>query len=274
ELTQERFIPDPFTKSSARLYRSGDLARYNTRGELEYLGRIDHQVKIRGFRIETGEIESILNAHPAVRHTVVLAQTGAHAGLQLVAYVVPAEANCASEELRRYLSNIVPDYMVPSHFMLLDSLPLTLNGKVDRQALPLPRAEPLPASRTITAPRNQMEKLIADIWCQLIGCASIDIHDNFFHLGGHSLLATQVTSRLSAALGCDVSVGLIFEFPTLAMLAEAVTQVQREAPAASGPIPRRKQRARSKPTPTDYGALAESNTPELLKSSPGHALSA
>ena len=271
ELTRERFIGDPFSgRPGARLYRTGDLARFTSRGQLEYLGRLDDQVKIRGFRIETGEIESILNAHPTVRRALVVLRTEASAGPQLVAYIVPAEVSCSSKELRRYLSTIVPEYMVPAHFVLLDQLPLTVNGKVDRRALPSPQLEPAPAR---TAPRNPTETLIANIWSQLIGCGSVDIHDNFFHLGGHSLLATQVMSRLASALGCDVSVGLIFEFPTIATLAEAITRIQREEPAASGPIPRR-QRSQAKPNPADSDSLTSVNTGELLRASQSHVLSA
>jgi amino acid adenylation domain-containing protein len=225
ELTRQRFIADPFGAPGERLYRSGDLARYTARGELEYLGRMDDQVKIRGFRVELGEIESALNRHRAVRESVVIAaEEGSNC--RLVAYFVPVDAAPPASSLRAHLLQFLPEYMVPAIFMPLASLPLTVNGKVDRRALPAPKDAPDCSNATGAPPRNEQEKLIAGIWSELLGRPGVGIHDNFFHLGGHSLLATQVISRVCQALRVDLSVRALFENPTVARLAEAAVQAR------------------------------------------------
>ncbi|HEX3129919.1 MAG TPA: amino acid adenylation domain-containing protein, partial [Thermoanaerobaculia bacterium] len=215
ELTAERFLPDPFGKPGDRLYRTGDLCRFLPDGAVEYLGRIDHQVKIRGFRIELGEIEAALCRHPEVREAVVLA-LGTGADKRLVAYVTPE----VSADLRLYLRESLPEAMVPSAVVLLDAMPLTPNGKVDRKELA--RIEPeLPAS-TSAAPRTRTEEVVAAVWRDLLGVERIGVEDSFFDLGGHSLLGTRVASRLRDALGVEVPLRALFEAPTLETFARRI----------------------------------------------------
>jgi amino acid adenylation domain-containing protein len=223
ELSRERFVPDPFSPFGGRMYRSGDLARRSVDGEIEYLGRIDHQVKIRGYRIELGEIESTLNSLPTVRESVVLARDNGGRDKCLAAYVVPASMPGPSPaELRDYLAEKLPDYLIPATFISIPNLPLTNNGKVDRNAL-LAQA-PATSQAEVVQPRNETEERIAAAWCDVLGLKSVSVHENFFHLGGHSLLATQVVSRVSLALNREVSVRLLFEAPTVARLAEALAR--------------------------------------------------
>ncbi|MGG7637555.1 non-ribosomal peptide synthase/polyketide synthase, partial [Pseudomonas sp. ES1] len=218
-LTAERFIPDPFAGNGGRLYRTGDLARYRDDGVIEYVGRIDHQVKIRGFRIELGEIEARLLEQEGVRDAIVLAQPSGN-GLQLVGYVVPAqaldEAGQASlrEGLRQQLKANLPDYMVPSWLLFLERLPLSPNGKVDRKALPALDGSQLQAAHV--APRTALEQQVAAIWQQVLGVAQVGLGDNFFDLGGHSLLATQAVARIRHQLDLDVSLRSLFDSADLA----------------------------------------------------------
>ncbi|MCB2250910.1 non-ribosomal peptide synthase/polyketide synthase [Pseudomonas chlororaphis] len=230
-LTAERFLPDPFAaEPGARLYRSGDLARYHG-ADLEYVGRIDHQVKIRGFRIEMGEIEACLQALEAVREAAVIAQEGA-AGAQLVAYVVasdPAQATPAlqaayREGLRVALARSLPDYMLPSHVLLLERLPLNSNGKLDRKALPKP--ELAPRDQAFVAPQTELQRQLATIWEAVLQSAPIGLDDHFFERGGHSLLATQVISRVRHELHLEVPLRSLFEQPTLGAFAAACSTVQ------------------------------------------------
>ncbi|WP_207266386.1 non-ribosomal peptide synthetase [Pseudomonas sp. GW101-3H06] len=218
-LTAERFLPDPFAREpGARLYRSGDLARYNADGNLEYVGRIDHQVKIRGFRIEMGEIEACLQARDEVREAAVIAQDGT----QLVAYVVASDAVVSEAEylegLKAVLRQSLPDYMVPSHMVLLDKLPLNNNGKLDRKALP--RAEAVDAQRDFVAPTAGLETQLAQIWQEVLQVESVGRDDNFFELGGHSLLVLQVISRVRQQLQLELSVSSLFSAANLAEFAE------------------------------------------------------
>ncbi|RIK39121.1 MAG: non-ribosomal peptide synthetase, partial [Chloroflexi bacterium] len=194
ELTAERFIANPF--GSGLLYKSGDLARYLPNGDIEYLGRIDFQVKIRGFRIELGEIESVLARHPAVREIVVLARADLAGNQQLVAYMVLAQdLRPTTGELRDFAQQRLPEYMVPAAFVVLDALPLTTNGKVDRRALPAPDHGRLALSSGFVAANTPQEQLLADIWAGLLGLERVGVHDNFFESGGDSLLATQVIAK-------------------------------------------------------------------------------
>jgi thioesterase domain-containing protein len=223
-LTAERFIPDWFGgEPGARLYRSGDQARWLPDGDIEYLGRIDQQVKIRGYRIELGEIEAMLLRHPSVREALVLAREDQPGDKRLVAYLV-AEGSAvpAGPELRTFLKGILPEYMIPWVFVVLDALPLTPNGKVDRKALPAPDPVGLDSGESFAAPRTPTEHELVRIWCQLLRVEKIGIHDNFFDLGGHSLLATQVFSRINALFPVKVPLRRIFETPTVAGLAEAI----------------------------------------------------
>ncbi|SFB29483.1 non-ribosomal peptide synthase domain TIGR01720/amino acid adenylation domain-containing protein [Pseudomonas sp. NFIX10] len=216
-LTAERFLPDPFG-NGARVYRTGDLARQRGDGVIEYIGRVDHQVKIRGFRIELGEIEACLLAQEAIREAVVVPQPGP-GGLQLVAYLVAtdpetAEPTALREALKAQLAPLLPDYMMPAHWLLLERLPLTPNGKLDRKALPLPDAQQL--LRAYVAPQGALEQGIADIWQDVLKLERVGRDDNFFELGGHSLLATQATARLQMEQGAAVPLDLLFSTTSLA----------------------------------------------------------
>ncbi|MHC8327941.1 non-ribosomal peptide synthetase [Pseudomonas sp. LB1P83] len=222
-LTAERFLPDPFAREpGARLYRSGDLARYNSAGDLEYAGRIDHQVKIRGLRIETGEIEACLQARDHVRAAAVIAQDGP-TGAQLVAYVVSndvglpdAEASVQAQwidQLKSALRQALPEYMVPAHLVLLAALPLNNNGKLDRNALP--KVDLAQGPHTCVAPQSELEIQLGRIWEAVLQTPSIGLTDHFFERGGHSLLATQVISRVRHELTLDVPMRTLFEHPTL-----------------------------------------------------------
>lgn len=228
ELTTERFIPNPFSdRSEAYLYKSGDLGRYLSNGDLEYLGRIDHQVKIRGFRIELGEIESALAQHPSVKQSVVIIREDIPGDKRLVAYVRLAQKQAfRAQEFRSFLQSKLPDYMVPSTFLLLDALPLTPNGKVDRCALPAPDSSQLDQSATFVAPRTPVEQQLADIWASVLKLEQVGIHNNFFELGGHSLLATQVMSRLRQAFGVELPLRTLFEAPTVADLGDRLETVR------------------------------------------------
>ncbi|HUZ95886.1 MAG TPA: amino acid adenylation domain-containing protein [Edaphobacter sp.] len=226
ELTAEKFIPDPFsTEPGARLYKTGDFARYLRNGNIEFLGRADHQVKIRGFRIELGEIEAALGQHQAVRQAVVLLREDAPGEKRLVAYVI---AESTADELRRSLKDKLPDHMVPAVFVLLDAFPLLYTGKIDRRALPAPDKARPELTKAFVAPRTPTEELLAEIWAQLLGIKLIGIHDNFFDLGGHSLLATQAASRMREAFEVEIPLRRLFEAPTVAGLAESI-EAAREA---------------------------------------------
>jgi acyl carrier protein len=227
ELTAERFMPDPFSEDpAARLYKIGDLARYRKDGAIEFLGRIDNQVKIRGFRIELGEVESVLGRHPAVEETVVIALEDMPGDKRLVAYVVAShELTPTFSELRSFLKEKLPDYMIPSAFVYLDSLPLTPNGKIDRRALPAPDVVRPDLQEAFVAPRSQSEELVAGIWGNVLGLERIGVHDNFFELGGHSLLATQVVSRIQQEFNVDLKLMDFFKLPTIAELTKRLEGV-------------------------------------------------
>ncbi|HEY3570219.1 MAG TPA: amino acid adenylation domain-containing protein, partial [Thermoanaerobaculia bacterium] len=225
DLTAERFVPDPFGPPGSRLYRTGDLARWRSDGQLDFLGRIDRQIKLRGFRIELGEIEAALLAAPEVRAAaVVMRDDGGSAGRYLAAYVVPADT--AAEELPRLLKarlrETLPEYMLPAAFVLLDALPLTPSGKVDRGALPAPAARAAAGGSPGEAPRSDVERKIAALWQELLGVESPGIDDDFFELGGHSLLASRLVARLGDVFGVEIPLQRPFEHPTLAGLALAV----------------------------------------------------
>jgi acyl-coenzyme A synthetase/AMP-(fatty) acid ligase/acyl carrier protein len=228
QLTEEKFIADPFRdQPGARLYKTGDLARYLPDGNIVFLGRIDHQVKLRGYRIELGEIEATLGHHPAIKETVVLAREDSPGDRRLVAYVVAAAGSVPSaNELRAFLHRKLPDFMVPSVFVMLDGLPLTPNGKLDRKALPIPDQRHRDQSDTYREPRTPVEGKIAAIWAEVLRVDKVGIDDNFFDLGGHSLLATQVVSRMRAFFNCDLPLRTLFEAPTVAEMAAVITQKQ------------------------------------------------
>jgi amino acid adenylation domain-containing protein len=229
DLTAERFMPDPYAVlPGRRLYRTGDAACYLDQGLIRFLGRVDHQVKISGFRIEPGEIESVLAEHPAVSEALVLATEGSNGDRRLVAYFVTNEGLTASgEELKVYLQERLPSFMVPSAWVRLDELPLTSNGKVDRAALPDPDLARLEATSSFQAPRTQTEEILAGIWERVLGVERIGRDDNFFSLGGYSLLATRIISRLRESFQVELPVRSIFEWPTLARLAERIEETMR-----------------------------------------------
>lgn len=226
DLTAERFIPNPFVElPGARLYKTGDLARYLPDGKIEFLNRIDHQVKIRGFRIELGEIEAVLRQHPAVEQTVVVAREDVPGNQRLVAYlVVNSETAPSTQELQQLLNQKLPDYMVPSSLVLLEALPLTPNGKVDRRALPDPNVVQSEL-RAYVAPRTPVEEALASIWADVLGRKQVGIHDNFFELGGDSILSIQVIARANQA-GLALAPKQLFQHQTIAQLATVAGTTQ------------------------------------------------
>jgi amino acid adenylation domain-containing protein len=240
-LTAERFIPDPFSSEpGARLYKTGDLARFLPDGSVEFLGRLDHQVKVRGFRVELGEIAATLAKHPAVREVTVLSKADAHTGQRVVAYlVVDADASPSVDELRDFMKERLPDYMVPSSFVQLDALPRTAHGKLDVKALPAPDQSTVERTRARVGPRDIIEEVLATIWEQLLGVEELDVNDNFFEIGGHSLLATQVISRARESFRVELPLRTLFEHPTVAGLAAQVGAArQTQSPLAAVPITR------------------------------------
>jgi acyl-coenzyme A synthetase/AMP-(fatty) acid ligase/acyl carrier protein len=231
ELTEEKFITDPFSNDHhSRLYKTGDLARYLTDGNIEYLGRIDHQVKVRGFRIELGEIEATLSEHPLVQEAVVIAcsDQGADSNTlntNLVAYLVPVlqEQLLAEQELvsqvQKFLQETLPSYMVPQGFVLLQALPLTPSGKVDRKSLPTTDLATRNLTTGFLAPRTPTEAEMVTVWGKILGVDGIGVNDNFFKMGGHSLLATQLVTRIRDQFKLDLPLNKIFEYPILKDLA-------------------------------------------------------
>jgi amino acid adenylation domain-containing protein len=237
ELTAEMFIADPFSEGQgSRLYRTGDRGCYLPDGNIKFIGRIDNQVKIRGYRIELGEIEVVLTKHPAVKDCVVaVCERESRPGKDLVAYVVPREHSVPSvTELRGYLKENLPEYMIPSSFVVLEALPLMPNGKVDRNRLPRPGTIP-PLTGKLATPRNEIEELIAQTWREVLRIEDVGIYDNFFELGGHSLLATQIVARLQEAVNKDVRLRVLFDAPTIAELAEELETIIRDGHAPELP---------------------------------------
>ncbi len=224
ELTAEKFIPNPFD-AGTKLYKTGDLARYLLDGSIQYIGRIDNQVKLRGFRIELGEIEAVLNQHPAVGQAVAIAREIAPGDKRLVAYIVPLEKQLeqqlSTETLRNFLKARLPEYMIPSAFVLLDAFPLTPNGKIDRRALKTP-TDFGTAAENFVAPRTPVEEKIAAIWSEVLGIERISVRDNFFAIGGHSLLIVRVQSRLREAFDSNISVVELFKHSTISELAKII----------------------------------------------------
>ena len=224
ELTAAKFVPHPFSiEPGARLYQTGDLARWLPDGNIDFRGRIDYQEKIRGYRIELGEIEATLSQHPKVKEAVITAREEALGQKCLVAYVVPVKESTSSlaSLLRRFLQEKLPDYMVPNVFVLLEALPLTPNGKIDRCALPIPDTARADLA-SFVAPRTPVEEIMTRLWEQVLSLQQVGIHDNFFELGGHSLLGTQIISRLRAAFQVELPLRYLFESPTVVGLAERI----------------------------------------------------
>ncbi len=240
ELTAERFVSHPFDGTGqTRLYKTGDLCRYLADGNIEFLGRLDHQVKIRGFRIELGEIESVLGGHAAVAQGVVTAREDTLGEKRLVAYVVcRQESACSASQLREYLGQKLPEYMVPSAFVFLDALPLTASGKVDRKALPSPPSGGGESGAGYVPPQTPTQEALCGIFAEVLGVEKVGVEDNFFELGGHSLLATKAIYRINNRLRIDLSIPSLFENPTAARLAQVVEQalLHHHSPAVSTPI--------------------------------------
>jgi amino acid adenylation domain-containing protein len=226
ELTSERFVASPYGDPGSRMYRTGDVARYRAGGNLEYLGRADDQVKVRGFRIELGEIESALSAHVSIAQGVVVTREDEPGDIRLVAYVVAAAGSSIDVgELRRYLGQRLPEYMVPAAFVELESFPLSPNGKLDRKKLPAPEWK----SKEYEAPVGETERVTAEVFAEVLKLERVGREDNFFELGGHSLLATRLVSQLRQRLSVELPLRTLFQAPTVQELAEQVLEQQRSA---------------------------------------------
>jgi amino acid adenylation domain-containing protein len=256
ELTAEKFIRDPFSQQEgARLFKTGDLVRYRADGAIEFLGRIDFQVKIRGFRIELGEIEAVLNQHPAVKEVVVTAREDTPGNKRLVAYLVPTQANSTRqegdvtpvllspqetglsiEELRNFLKDKLPFYMVPAVFLFLDAMPLLPNGKVNRKALPAPDMSRPDLEEVFVAPRTPTEEKLARIWSEVLGLDKIGIRDNYFDLGGASIQSLEIISKANEA-GLTLALESLFEFQTIEELASAIDRGASTSAEPSAAIP-------------------------------------
>ena len=253
DLAAERFIPNPFSEEpGARLYKTGDLARYLPDGSIKFLGRIDHQVKLRGYRIELGEIEAVLEQHPAVLDGVTIIREDVPGDSRLVAYVVLSrEPGSVMSELRSFLREKLPEYMVPSAFVRLNEVPLTRHGKVDRQALPAPESERPELHAAYVAPKTRIEGTICAIWQEVLRVEKVGMEDNFFDLGGHSLLMVQVHSRLREAFSKDISLIEMFRSPTVGSLAKYFADEERTQPPLQKAHDRaeKRRRARSRQTP-------------------------
>lgn len=276
DLTAEKFIPNPFSdEPGARIYKMGDFARYLPDGTIDFLGRIDHQVKVRGFRIEMGEVETVLAQHPAVREVIVVAREDTLGDRRLVAYIVPAhivpaepQAPTVSEfgdkrvvayiisaqqhiptvsELRSFLREKLPEYMVPSSFVTLDAFPLTANGKIDRQSLPAPEQTQPELEKDFVAPCTPAEDLLAGIWAEVLGLERLGVYNNFFDLGGHSLLATKIISRVQEVFQVQLPLRSLFETPTVAGLAGSIDAAMKAGQRLQTPRIERVSRAQELP---------------------------
>ena len=224
ELTAEKFIPDPFSREpDARLYKTGDMARFLTHGDIEFLGRVDRQVKVRGFRVELAEIESALNRFPEIKESAVVAREERAGTLKLIAYIVPHETAVPDAgRLRHQLQPVLPDYMIPHSFVNLEKLPVTASGKVDTRALPDPESTSFDHDQEFKGPRNPIETILAEIWCRVFGLEQVGINENFFDLGGHSLLSIEIIDRVNKG-GLWLTPEQFIQNPTIEALAEVVS---------------------------------------------------
>lgn len=242
-MTAERFMPNPFSRETgARLYRTGDQARYLPSGEIEFLGRIDEQVKLRGFRVEVREVEATLLQHPAVREAAVIIWEDTPGDKRLIAYLVTRKNLIPIlNEIRAFLSNKLPSYMLPSRFIMLDKLPLTFSGKVDRRALPAPDGTRPELASAYTAPNTTLEQMIGAVWQEILQLEQVGIHDNFFDLGGHSLLLAKLHSRLTTLLEQDVTIIDLFQYPTIYTLTQYLNQKQEQQDQAQASMETRQE---------------------------------
>ncbi|HEU0053483.1 MAG TPA: non-ribosomal peptide synthetase, partial [Longimicrobium sp.] len=234
-LTAERFVPNPFGAPGSRMYRVGDLVRWRADGNLDYLGRLDHQVKIRGHRVETGEIEAVLADHAALQEAAVVAREDVPGDVRLVAYLVASAGHEVPPpaELRAFLKERLPDFMVPAIYVALEHLPLSPNGKVDRMRLPDPRQVEAAAPEARAEPRSVLERSLAKLWEEVLEISSVGMDDNFFEIGGHSLLVGRMQERVKAVLNAEVSVVDLFLYPTVRALAEHLETMSGSAEAKS-----------------------------------------
>lgn len=230
EMTRERFVPDPFsTLPDARLYKTGDMARYLPDGQIDFLGRSDYQIKIRGYRIEPNEIATVLNSHPAIQTSVVIARDNRAGEKDLVAYIaIDKTIDVSVRDLQATLSSQLPDYMIPATYVVLDTLPVTSNGKIDRKALPEPVEENMLQNEVKVSPATPLEELLEGIVASLLGLEHVSVEDNFFMLGGHSLLGTQIVARITATFGVNLPLRGLFEAPTVRLLAARVETLLTE----------------------------------------------
>jgi amino acid adenylation domain-containing protein len=265
ELTAERFVPDPFSNEpSARLYKTGDVARLRAKGQIEVLGRLDHQVKIRGFRIELGEIEARISEFPAVKEVVVIAREDVPGRKQLVAYLVlhsPSPATPVSSELRTFLETKLPDYMIPAFFEELASLPRTPNNKVNRKALPAPKTQAAVPSRPYVAPRTEIEAKLAEIWGEVLGLERVGIEDNIFEIGGDSLLIFRIAARANEA-GLPITIRQFFQHRTIAEMVGRIGTSKSQ----TGALPAPSLMAVSRDAYRRAQPAADKNSPPLSKS--------
>jgi amino acid adenylation domain-containing protein len=236
-MTAERFVPDPYSEEGGeRLYKTGDVVRYLADGNIEFIGRADSQVKIRGFRIELEEIEAVLNEHDEILKSAVIVKLEANGDKRIIAYIVPRDEEApVNRELRKHVKERLPDYMLPSVFVVLPDLPITANGKIDRAALPEPEQSRGGMESDYIPPRTPIEEVVAGIWSELLRVEQIAIHDNFFDLGGHSLLATRVNSWLRDVFEIDLPIGSLFERPTIAGLSEIIEDILKTEEGISAP---------------------------------------
>jgi len=264
ELTARKFIPDPFGREpDDRLYVTGDRGRFLPDGNLEFLGRVDNQVKIRGIRIEPSEIEAVLRTHPAIEAAVVTV-AGAGGNERLIGHVVPRGGGLVTGDLRDFLRQRLPDYMIPAAFVTLDALPLTPNGKVDRHALRPP--EPARERKPVT-PRTREEEALAKIFAEVLKLDRVGVHDNFFELGGHSLLGIQVISRVRKVFRVELPLRRLFEEPTIAGLGREIARAERSGDAAPAPAPTRSGASRDQLLARLAG-LSDAEIDAVLKSLP------
>jgi acyl carrier protein len=239
ELTAEKFIADPFSQNqSARLYKTGDLARFLLDGNVECLGRLDHQVKIRGFRVETGEVETILRQHPGIADALVTTRPDSLGEQRLVGYLISRNGSLANAELRDFARTRLPLYMVPSQFVFLKQFPLTPNGKVDVRNLPAP-GDALQTTSASVTPRNANEQRLADIWQEVLMLNGVSIDDDFFDLGGDSLTATRAFARTNQAFGTALTLREMLDHPTIRRLSDVIARSPNALPALPPILPRR-----------------------------------
>ncbi len=250
DLTAERFIPDQFSDlAGARLYKTGDLARYLKDGDIDFLGRLDFQVKIRGNRIELGEIESVISQHSDVREVIVVAREDTPGDQRITAYIVTDRAEgIAGSELREITQRKLPDYMVPAYFIRLEKLPRTASLKVDRKALPAPDLLETKTETVYSPPRNNIQQNIVSIWQELLKVSRVGINDNFFELGGHSLLLVQVFYRLKELTSSKLTITDMFLYPTISTLTEYLSRDSDDSNATEGRQIAEKAMARRKAT--------------------------